>query len=148
MVLWAGPLLAFSAYVDASFALHGDSKSHTGVAIFMGGALVFAASCKQKCVMKSPTENELVALSDNLGFVELFEEFLTFEENRGKQVPTIYQDSTSAISLVTKGGGVVRTKHPRVRMNLVKEAVNERRVRVEHIRTKKMVTDGFMKTLE
>jgi hypothetical protein len=46
MVLWAGPSLAFSAYVDASFALHGDSKSHTRVVIFMGGALVFAASCK------------------------------------------------------------------------------------------------------
>jgi hypothetical protein len=98
--------------------------------------------------MKSPTESKLVALSDNLGFVELFEEFLTFVDNRGKQVPTIYEDSTSVISLVTKGGTVVRTKHLRVRMNLVKKAVDDRRVRVEHIRTKKMVVDGFMKTLE
>ncbi len=102
MVLCTGGSTQLTAYVDASFALHSDSKSHTGVAIFMGGALlVFAASRKQKCVMKSPTESELVALSDNLGFIELFEEFLAFVENRGKQVPTIYQDSTSAISLVT-----------------------------------------------
>ncbi len=69
-----------------------------------------------------------MALSDNLGFVELFEEFLTFVENHAKQMPTIYQDSTSAISLVAKGGDVVRTKHLRVRMNLVKEAVKEKRV--------------------
>jgi len=148
MVLRTGGSTQLKAYVNASFALHGDSKSHTGVAIFMGGALVFAASRKQKCVTKSPTESELVALSDNLGFVELFEEFLTFVENRGKRVPTIYQDSTSVISLVTKGGVVVRTKHLRVRMNSMKEAIKEKRVKVEHIRTKSMVADGFTKPLE
>ncbi len=148
MVLCTGGLTQLKAYIDASFALHGDSKSHTGVAIFMGGALVSAPSHKQKCVTKSPTESELVALSDNLGFIELFEEFLAFVENCGKKMPTIYQDSTSVISLVTKGGGVIRTKHLRVRMNLTKEAIEENRVRVEHIRTKKMVADGFMKPLE
>jgi hypothetical protein len=45
-VLWLTPLgvLGVEAYVDAAFAPHADSKSHTGVAIFIGGALVFAAS--------------------------------------------------------------------------------------------------------
>ncbi len=148
MILRTGSSTQLRAYVNASFALHGDSKFHTGVAIFMGGVLVFAASRKQKCVTKSPTESELVALSENLGFVELFEEFLTFVENRGKQAPTIYQDSTSVISLVTKGGVVVRTKHLRVRMNSMKEAIKEKRVKVEHIRTKSMVADGFTKPLE
>ncbi len=80
--------------------------------------------------------------------MELLEEFLTFMENCGKRVPTIYQESTSVISLVTKGGGVIRTKHLRVRMNLVKEVVEEKRVQVEHIRTKKMVADGSTKPLE
>jgi len=37
-------VLGVEAYVDAAFAPHADSKSHTGVAIFIGGALVFAAS--------------------------------------------------------------------------------------------------------
>jgi hypothetical protein len=71
-------VLKGEAYVDAAFAIHGDSKSHMGVAIFVGGALVYAASRKQKCMMKSPTESELVALTDNMGFMELFEEFLSF----------------------------------------------------------------------
>jgi len=53
--------------VDAAFAIHSDSKSHTGVAVFVGGALVYAASRKQKCMTKSPTESELVALTDNVG---------------------------------------------------------------------------------
>ncbi len=49
---------------------------------------------------------------------------------------------------MTKGGGVIRTKHLRVRMNLTKEAIDEKRVQIEHIRTKKMVADGFTKPLE
>ena len=66
------------AYVDAAFTIHGDSKSHTGVAISVGGALVYAAARKQKVMMKSPTESELVALTDNMGFMELFKEFYVF----------------------------------------------------------------------
>ena len=55
-------------YVDAAFAIHSDSMSHTGVAVFVGGALVYAASRKQKkCMTKSPMESELVALTDNVG---------------------------------------------------------------------------------
>jgi hypothetical protein len=46
MVLYTGGATQLRAYIDASFALHGDSKLDTGVAIFMGGALVFAASHK------------------------------------------------------------------------------------------------------
>jgi hypothetical protein len=40
------------AYVDASYALHRDSKSHIGV----------VSSRKQKCMTKSPTEAELLGL--------------------------------------------------------------------------------------
>jgi hypothetical protein len=142
-------VLGVEAYVDAAFAPHADSKSHTGVAIFIGGALVFAASRKQKCVTKSPTESELFALTENIGFVELFEEFFSFIVNREKKMPPlIYQDSTSVISLVTKGGGIVRTKHLRVRMNLCKEAVEEKRIRIAYIPTTKMLADGLTKPLE
>jgi hypothetical protein len=142
-----GPLLV-EAYVDAAFALHSDSKSHTGIAVFVGGAMVFAASRKQKCMTKSPTESELVALTDNLGFVELFEEFVSFITNRDTVVPIIYQDSTSVITLVTKGGGVVRTKHLRARMHLGKEAVDEHKVNIVHVPTKQMIADGLTKPLE
>jgi len=60
------------AFVDAAFATPPDAKSQTGIAVFYGQALLFAASRKQKCVTKSPTDSELVALSDNIQFIELF----------------------------------------------------------------------------
>jgi hypothetical protein len=122
-------VLKVEAYMDAAFAPHADSKSHTGVAIFIVGASVFAASWKQKCVTKSPTESELVALIDNIGFVELFEDFFSFILNQEKKMPPlIYQDSTSVISLVMKGGGIACTKHLHIRMNLCREAVDEKRI--------------------
>lgn len=66
LILWALGELSIMAYVDAAYALHEDSKSHTGVVIYIGHTLVYAASRKQKCMCKSPTEAELVALTDNL----------------------------------------------------------------------------------
>ncbi len=62
--------------------------------------------------------------------------------------PLIYQDSTSVISLVTKDGGIVLTKHLRVRMNLCREAVDEKRIRIAYVHTTKMLADGLMKPLE
>jgi hypothetical protein len=116
------------AYVDAAFAIHDDSKSHSGVALFVAGVLVYSASRKQTCVTKSPTESELVALSDYVEFIELFQEFVLFMVSEKLPTPIIHQDSTSVIMLVTRGGGVTRTRHLRNRMHLVKEAVDDKRL--------------------
>lgn len=98
--------LSILTYIDVAFPAHEDSKSHSGVAIFVAGALVYTASKKQACVTKSPMESELVALTDYIGLVELFEEFVTFIVNDKMPTPIILQDSTSVVNLVTHGGGV------------------------------------------
>jgi hypothetical protein len=118
------------------------------MALFIAGVLVYSASRKQACVTKSPTESELVALSDYIGFVELFQEFISFLVSEELPRPIIYQDSTSVITLVTQRGGVTRTRHLRNRMHLVKEAVDERRLEIRHCGTNDMVADGFTKPLE
>jgi hypothetical protein len=64
--------------INAAFAMHDSSKSHPGVAIFITGVLVNAASKKQGFVTESPTESELVPLTDNIGLVELFKGLLHF----------------------------------------------------------------------
>jgi hypothetical protein len=65
-------------YVDTAFGLHNDSRSRSGVVIFVGGTLAYVSSKKQKCMSKSPTEAELIALTDNLGLIELFRELVSF----------------------------------------------------------------------
>jgi hypothetical protein len=89
-----------------------------------------------------------VALSDNIGLVELFHEFITFLVSDKVPTPIIYQDSTSVIALVTQGGGVTRTQHLRNRMHLVKEAIDEWRLIVHHCKASEMIADGLPKPLE
>jgi hypothetical protein len=133
------------AYVDAAYAIHNDSKSHTGVIIYVGGTLVYVSSRKQKCVSKSPTEDEPIGLTDNLGLIELFHKFVEFVTMEKVKPPTIYQDCNAVVMLVTKGGGQTRTKHLKARMNLGKEMVDEKRVIVKYIRGEDMDADGFSK---
>jgi len=133
------------AYVDAAYALHNDSKSHSGVALYVGKTLVYVSSKKQKCMSKSPTEAELIALTDNLGMVELFQEFVEFLTMSKQKPATIYQDCSAVVTLVTKGGGITRTKHLRARMNLGKEAVEEKRAFIVHVSAEEMKADGFSK---
>jgi hypothetical protein len=133
------------AYVDAAYALHGDSKSHTGVVIYVGGTLAYVASRKQKCMSKSPTEAELIALTDNLGLVELFQEFVEFVSRKKIEPPVVYQDCNAVVTLVTKGGGKLRTKHLRARMHLGKEMVDEGRIAVVYKSADLMEADGFSK---
>jgi hypothetical protein len=132
-------------YVDVAYTIHNDSKSHTGVIIYVGNTLVYVSSKKQKCMSKSPTEAELIGLTDNLGLIELFHEFVDFVTMRKVNPPTIYQDCNAVVSLVTKAGGQTRTKHLRARINLGKEMVNEKRVIVKYIRGEDMDAHGFSK---
>jgi hypothetical protein len=147
-VIMPGEPLRVVTYIDAAFATHADSKSHSGMTVFVAGVLVYSSSRKQGCVTKSPTESELVALSDNIGLVELFHEFITFLVSDKIPTPIIYQDCTSVITLVTQGGGVTRTRHLRNRMHLVKEAIDERKLIVYHCKASKMIADGLTKPLE
>jgi hypothetical protein len=141
-------ILQLEVYVDAAFASHVDSWSQSGIVVYLGGAMVFGASRKQKCMMKSPTESKLVALTDHISFAEAFAEFLGFIIGEEVRAPTIYQDSTFVILLVTKGGGVIRTKHQRVRMTLCREVVQEKRIKVEYIHTSKMLAHGLTKVFQ
>jgi hypothetical protein len=109
-----------TACLDAGYALHSDLKSHTEVVIYVGETLVYVSSKKQKCMSKSPTKAELIGLTDNLGLLELFHEFLEFLTMKKMDPLTIYQVCNAVVSLVTKGRGQTRTKHLRARMNLGK----------------------------
>ncbi len=148
LVLRATGTPQIRAYIDAAYAVHEDSKSHTGVIVYVGETLVYFLLKKQKCMSKSPTEAELIGLTDNLGLVELFKEFVEFVAGHEVQVPIVYQDCKAVLSLVTKGGGITRTKHLRARMNLGREMLEEKRAMMEYKKAEDMKADGFSKPLD
>ena len=128
--------------------MHPDAKSQTGITLFLRHALVFAPSRKQKWFKKSPTDSDLVALSDNVQFIELFAEFIAFVTNTKNKAPLIYEDCTAVISLITEGSGVARTKHLRVQIEMCKQAFQEKKWRLQYVTIKNMIADGLIKVLE
>jgi hypothetical protein len=135
------------AWIDGAFGLHSDGKSHSGIVIALGNASISCKSSKQKIVSKDSTEAENVALSDKYNNLLLIHEELTdMGYNVGK--PIIYQDNTSTIVLVTKGGGRQRTKHMTVRSNVVLEAYTNGLMDIIYTPTQDMIADVLTKPLQ
>jgi hypothetical protein len=53
-------------WVDASYGVHRDMRSHTGSTMSLGAGTVYSASKKQKLYTKSSTKAELVGIDDVL----------------------------------------------------------------------------------
>jgi hypothetical protein len=87
------------SYIDASYGVHSDFKSHTGMIIFLGKGIIDVSSSKQKINTKSSAEAELIAVSDKATKVIWSREFLI---HQGYNIPPaiINQDNISTISLV------------------------------------------------
>lgn len=82
-------------WVDASFAVHHDMRSHTGGVMSLGKGAVHATSTRQKLNTRSSTEAELVGVDDVMSQVLWTKYFL---EEQGHQVADnlVCQDNQSS----------------------------------------------------
>ena len=64
-----GGKLILECFIDASFGVHPDRTSRTGVLAMLAGACIGGWSSKQKLVSKSSTEAEVIGLSDGLSVI-------------------------------------------------------------------------------
>jgi hypothetical protein len=141
--------MSVSAYIDASYGVHGDGKSHTGASVSVGGlGPIFAKSSKQKIVSKSSTEAELVGLSDTASQAIHVRNFMGSQGYDMGPV-TIYQDNMGCMALIKKGRPCSeRTRHINIRNFWVAERVNTKEVRLVHLRTGKMFANVLTKPLQ
>jgi hypothetical protein len=56
-------------WIDASFAVHPDMRSHTGNTMSLGKGSVYLTSRKQRINTKSSTKAELVGVDDSMPLV-------------------------------------------------------------------------------
>ena len=148
MILEADKQLAVMAYVDASYAVHDNYRSHTGTVIGIGRGPVFCKSTTQKINTKSSTEAELVGLSDATGQIVWTRNFLIAQ---GYDVlpSTIYQDNMSTISIIKNGRSTSdRTKHIAVRFYFVTDRIKNGEIKVEYLNTGQMIADILTKPLQ
>lgn len=140
--------VAVTVYADASYGVHADGKSHSGVAITLGAGAIYAKSTKQKIVTKSSAEAELVCLSDCLPQVIHTRNFL---QAQGYEVGAarVYQDNTSTITLAEKGRSTSdKTRHVNIRYFFVKDRIAAGEVVLEYLPTSEMVADVLTKPLQ
>ena len=85
-------------WVDASFMVHSDYKSHTGTIMSLGRGCLVCMSSKQCINTRSSTEAELVEVNDAMGLILWVQIFL--EVQRFKvQDNVVFQNNQSAMLL-------------------------------------------------
>ena len=148
IVLEADELISVIAFIDASFAVHPDAKSHTGTFISVGKGPVFAKSGKQKLMSKSSTESELIGLSDSFPQVIWTRNFL-IAQGYNLEPCTVYQDNMSTIAMVKKGRSTSeRTRHINIRFFFIKDKIDNGELVIEHMPTEDMIADILTKPLQ
>jgi hypothetical protein len=136
-------------YVDASFAVHPNMKSHTGGVFTLGKGVIYGTSTKQKINTKSSTEAELVGVNDLMPQILWTRYFL---EAQGYEISEsiIHQDNKSTILLAENGKASSghRTRHINIRYFFVKDRVASGEVKIEQCPTENMIADFFTKPLQ
>jgi hypothetical protein len=136
------------AFVDASFGIHNDMKSHTGSVIKLGGNPIHVKSSKQKLNSKSSTESELIAVSESLPQVIWTKNFI---ESQGyyDSIPKLFQDNQSTIAMIQNGRPVSEaTRHIHIRFFFVHDRVMKGEINLQYIETGSMLADIFTKPLQ
>ena len=136
-------------WVDASFAVHQDMRSHTGGTMSLGKGSIYSASVRQKLNTKSSTEAELVGVDDMMSMVLWTRQFM---KGQGYDISTnvVYQDNTSAILLEKYGeqSSTKRTRHLNIRYFFVTDRIRSEELSVEYCPTGEMWADLFTKPLQ
>ena len=136
-------------YVDASFAVHPNFKSHTGAVMTCGSGAIQTMSRKQKLNPWSSTKAELVGVDDAMNMILWTWSFL---KAQGYNVTDkiLYQDNQSTI-LLEMNGKCSSTQHTRainIRYFFVTDQVEKGNLWIEYCPTKSMLADYMSKPLQ
>ena len=136
------------AYIDASFAIHPDMKSHTGCVITLGKGAIYAKSGIQRLMTKSSTEAELVAICDSANQVLWTRNFLRCQGHH--QPPAlIHEDNQSTIQLIRNGrSNSERTRHVDIRYFFLHDRMSTGDIDIQYLPTKEMITYMLTKPLQ
>ena len=135
-------------WIDASFAVHPDFKSHTGIDMSMGRGCPINVSQKQKLNTDSSTTAELVGAHAGTTLIlwtKLFMEAQGYNVKRN----ILYQDNKSAILLEVNGkrSSTKRTRALNIRYFFLTDQVAKGNLEIVYCPTDKMVADYQTKPL-
>jgi len=149
LTLEADDLQVIKWWIDASFAVHSDMRSHTGGTMSLGKGSVYSTSVRQRLTTKSSTEAELVGVDDVMPMVLWTRQFME-GQGYGIKDNIIYQDNQSAMLLEKNGqqSSTKRTRHLNIRYFFVTDRVQAKQLTIEYCPTGDMWADVFTKPLQ
>jgi hypothetical protein len=140
--------LSVVGYIDASFGVHSDYKSHTGAVVSLGSGPITCDSSKQKTNAKSSYEAELMGATDdsnNLFYVRN----LLIEQGHKVGPAKLYQDNMSAMASIKNGKATSkRSRHINIRYFYLKDRVDIGELELEYLATDDMIADVLTKPLQ
>ena len=149
LILGADSLNAGASWVDASYAVQDNMKSHTGGAFSLGRGVLMCKSTKQKLNTKSSTKEEVVGSTDYLPNVIWVKMFLA---EQGYQLPdnVFYQDNQSAIRLEKNGRASwgQKSQHMDIQYFFMKDRFESENISVVYCPTEEMLANLFTKPLQ
>ena len=149
LTLRADDLRIIKWYVDVSFAVHPDFKSHTGGMMTMGKGAIQSISKKQKLNTRSTTEAELVGPDDcsqQILWTVLFME----EQGYNILKNILYQDNKSTILLEKNGrkSAGKRSRALNIRYFWMVDQIKKGNIDVKYCNTIEMIGDYMSKPLQ
>ena len=147
LILGADDIHTLYTFVDASFAVHEDMKSHTSGVITFGRGGIACKSAKQKLVTKSSTEAELVGASDYLPSTLWVQHFL---QAQGFPHVTSYfeQDTQSAIERNGRASAGQRSRHINIQYFFITDRLDTDNITLRYCQTEHMLADFLSKPLQ
>ena len=142
-------MIVLKIYVDASYAVHENMRSHLGLIAKFGQGSALSASRKQRINTRSSTEGEVIAVDDFIGMVLWTNNFLA-EQGYVIERNILFQDNRSAMLLEENGRSSAgkRSKHLNVRYFFIKDVVDAGMMEILHSPTEEMVGDFMTKPLQ
>ena len=135
-------------YVDASFAVHPDYRSHTGAVMTLGEGSVIAMSKNQKLNTRSSTEAELVGADDAATMI-LWTGLFMEQQDYPLSKNILFQDNKSAILLEnnSKRSAGKRSRALNVRYFFLTDQVEKGNLTIEYCPTDVMWANFMTKPL-
>ena len=135
-------------WVDASYTVHWDSRSHTGMVMSMGLGAVMSGSWRQKLNTRSSSKAELVGIDDALRYIMWGKYFI---QSQGYEVKNkiLMQDKKSTILLAknVRFSSSKRTKHINNRYFMIKDKIGKGEISIQYCPTGDMWADINTKAL-
>jgi hypothetical protein len=148
-VIGADNINELFVWVDASHAIHGDMRGHTGGVMSLGTGILHGKSSKQKLNTRSTTESELVGVSEYLPY-DMWQ--VNFYKHQGYNIMknTVFQDNQSAIKMEINGRNSCtgNSRHIEIKYFWVKDQVDKKKVEIQYCPTHLMLADYFTKPLQ